>query len=375
MRSLAQMIALCALALAAPALAATVAKPELQLLLEERYDDDALLRVGGLGQLITKVSPQAGLQLKNPTLDTRAFYAADLLLHHGSGSLTLDHRGGLEGKALLSRRADLSLKANLWRVSDPTSLPRLGLAYVLAPMLYGRVEASARGDATERLEARAGYRFEGAQVLEPGRPLGVAHAPDAGLSYRLTRRTSAGVEGRLQLFSLGAQQAVAPGAFVVFRHRLSRLTTLTVLGGPVWYRSAAGEEGLSPRLALELGYTREGLELAFAAGQDLAGASGFDAALRAQYVSASVALRVTGPLRLFAGVHGFRDGRPTGEGYGLVGPITAQGYSVGLGLEWRLTRRASIFATGDRFAEAGPDAVSALAERNIIALRLVVKAF
>ena len=85
---------LCLLATSAVASAGTDVIPSLKLAAEERYDDAALLRVGpdGAGQLMTKLSPTAGLEVKQATFDAKAWYALDLLLHHGSGTTSLSPR-------------------------------------------------------------------------------------------------------------------------------------------------------------------------------------------------------------------------------------------------------------------------------------------
>ena len=88
----------------AAAMAAHVLDSSLRLTAEERYDDDFRLAEGTGGQFMTKLSPRLGLEVKDPRSTGEGFYAVDLLVRHGSGNATLDHRGGLDLGYALSRR-------------------------------------------------------------------------------------------------------------------------------------------------------------------------------------------------------------------------------------------------------------------------------
>src|SRR5690242_17130011 len=129
MRTIRELAIACALLVAASATAAVKLKPTLRLGVEERYDDDLLLHVGPAGgsQLMTKLGPEAELSLESRTFTSKAWYAADLVARHGSGTTSLDHRGGLELHEEPSRRSRIELSLHVWRVSDPSSLPRLGM--------------------------------------------------------------------------------------------------------------------------------------------------------------------------------------------------------------------------------------------------------
>ena len=85
--------AMCVLWAAGSALAATELTPVLKLSAEERFDRAAVAgTLDEAAQLLTKLSPQVGIELTSRRLDTTAGYGADLLLHHGSGSTRIDHR-------------------------------------------------------------------------------------------------------------------------------------------------------------------------------------------------------------------------------------------------------------------------------------------
>lgn len=368
------------LALIAPvaAGASTLLLPQLRLLAEERYDDDALLRAGqGGSQLITKLSAHLGGELKSHALEADAWYAPDLLLHHGTGSLTIDQRSGLTARARPDRRSELLLRADLWKVSDPTSLPRLGVARSLSPALFGRGEVSFERRLGERLSLRPGYRFEGLRLEEPGRLPGLYHAPWLELSHLLSRRASVGLEYRFQSFRLGAESAQGQGLSARLGWKLSRQSTLSLGAGPVLYQNQARpeERGIVPRFSADFFHQGQQLELALAAGQDLAGASGFGSALWTQHGSFTLAHRASSRLRAFASASYFRNGRAPDLGMNPLSGGGAQGYALGAGAELRLREKLSLVAAGDHFAQIGVEEGAGDLARNIAAVRLVLAPF
>jgi len=107
-RGVRHLLAACVLGVAPGAMAATVLDSSLRLTAEERYDDDFRLSEDSTGgQLMTKLTPRLGLEMKDPRTTGEAFYATDLLMRHGSGKTTLDHRAGLQLRHVLSRRLRL----------------------------------------------------------------------------------------------------------------------------------------------------------------------------------------------------------------------------------------------------------------------------
>ena len=374
------LVAAGSLILAGAARGETQLLPSLKIAAEERYDDADLLRTAdGQGQLITKISPQVGASLEDETLKSTAWYSPDLLLHTADNRLTVDHRGFLEANKRLTRHTEAKGKAQVWRVSDPTSLPRLGLARTLSPILYGKLDLSTHTAFTERLDGAVGYRFEGAQVYEPGRAPGYYHAPFAESFYALSRRTAVGAEYRFQYFTLGADAAHANGAFAAYRYRLTRLSNLVAKAGPIYFQNHGNpdEAGWLPKATLELNREGESLELFFTVGQDLVGASGFTSALWADFASVVASYKFISPFRAFAAANYFRNGRAPSVGlspFGPPSPTTAQGYAVGGGVEWRASRHVSVLGTFDRFAQVGAQQVDVDVTRNIAAVRLVVTA-
>lgn len=366
--------------LAGPAAwAAQLLDSSLRLALEERYDDDFRLSEEGGGQFMTKVSPRLGLELKDRRSQGEVFYSADLLVRHGSGDATLDHRGGVDVGYALSRRLRLDFTSRLYRVEDPTSLPREGVARTLAPTLYGQARVSATGSAARRLDLRVSYGFEGARVYEDGGQPGFVHTPSVEAWYRSTRRLTLGLEYRYQGFIYGEEFSQAHGAFAGLRYRLTRPTTLSVRGGPVHYRSPQGEGGWLPRLIAALEREGELFDLGAVVGHDLVGASGFDHALWADFATLTVARRFNDRFLVNAAASYFRNGRAPAEGAFRLGgsPYVSQGYAVEGGVEYRLNRYVSLQGIVNRIAQVGVGDVAAGVNlaRNVLAIRLVISAW
>lgn len=361
-------------------------KPRLSVSLEERYDDDVLFRdpaVTPIGaELMTKLIPKGGIQVRDRTLEADAWYAPDLQLRHFSGTFRIDHRAGLTLDKELSERLQLHAEGALWRVADPTSLPRVGVGRTLSPVLYGTGELGLVSRLTRRLSLDAEYRFEGARIYAPGFEPSQMHQPSAELLYRLTPRTTLGTEYRFQYFLYGPKQSVGHSPAALYRYRLSRQLTFTARGGAVWFQpvfGADGRTGVAPRVHLQLDRAVPGFDLGVQVGQDVLGATGFSDALWAQYASVYTAVRVSDPFRLYGAAYGYRNGDAPGGPAQWLGRLTtpSQGYGLGGGAEWRFDRNWMVQVQLDRVVQVAnaPDlAVGAEANlsRNIAAVRLVV---
>jgi hypothetical protein len=302
----------------------------------------------------------------------------DLLFRHGSGTFSLDHRGQLSLEKALSRRLTFEGDAQIWRVSDPTSLPRVGVARSLSPILYGRTAARARLLVTERWDASVGYRLEAARIYDgSNQPFSMVHAPYLESWYGLNARHALGAELRFQYFRFGDETAMAPGASLAYRLRLTRTTTFTARGGAIRYQSVSDAgEGVIPRVALELSREGESLDLAFVMGHDLVGASGFSSTLWAEYASAMAMWRVMGRFQVFGAASYFRNGLPPNQGvldFRPGSPGTSQGYALGGGVSWQLHRSLELKGGVDRIAQVGGPELGDLA-RNIASVRLTYTA-
>jgi hypothetical protein len=358
--------------------------PQLKLRFEERYDDYALFNPEagfGAGQLMSKLTPQIGVDANTHTFRSNSWYASDFMMRHGSGRFTWDHRAGTTLQKELSDRAALEGRMSLWRVSDPTSLPRLGVARTLTPVMYGKGEAGGSYRVTERWTSRAIYRFEGAQVYEVNRPAAFVHAPSLENWYRMTRRNDLGLEYRFQYFAFGVDTAHAHGAFAGFRHRLTRSLNLLVQAGPVYFERHDGRaQGFMPKATVELAREGETFDLGFVVGHDLVGASGFSSAVWADFASLLLGVDFSQRFRLFGAASYFRNGVAPNVGFVPWETTTAlavQGYAVGVGAEWKVTRSFSLQLAADRLAQlsgtVGPEETEF--SRNIVALRLNLTAW
>jgi hypothetical protein len=370
---------LAGLMLAAPAAqGATVFEPKLRLTAEERYDDDLRLGDGETGgQLMTKLTPRLGLEGKNGRTTVDSFYAADLLMRHGSGKVTLDHRAGVEARHVLTRRLRVDSAVRVFRVRDPSSLPRDGLARSTSPTFFTQASLGFTTRATERLDVRAGYKFEAVRILEANQATGYAHTPSLEAWYRTTRRLSLGLEYRYQGFLFQGGLGQAHGAAAGLRYRLTRPTTLVVRGGPVHYVGPTGnEQGWVPRVNLELQREGELLDVGVAVGHDLVGANGFTHAVWADYAGVVFARRFTQRFNAFGAASFFRNGRAPSQEWGVFNgsPLVSQGYAVSGGVEYRIDRRLSAQAAVDRIAQVGVAETAGAGDltRNVFAVRLVV---
>nr|WP_217446497.1 hypothetical protein [Myxococcus sp. CA040A] len=371
------------LMLTAPAVpAATVWEPRLRIAAEERYDDDLRLGAGATGgQLMTKLSPRLGVEGRDERLNLNGYYGADVLMRHGSGKVTLDHRGALELRHLLSRRLRVDTNVRVFRVTDPTSLPRDGLARSTSPTFFTQARLGLTARASERVDVRVGYGIEVVRILESGQEPGYAHTPSLEVMYRTTRRLTLGVEYRYQGFYYDNSLSQAHGVAGTLRYRLTRPTTLIVRGGPVRYLAPDGQEGgWVPRVNVELAREGELFDLGFAVGHDLVGASGFATALWADYASLMLARRFDHQFSAFGAVSFFRNGRAPSRDWTTFGstPLVSQGYAVGAGVEYRFSRQVAAQGAVDRIAQVGvAESAGAAGDltRNVFAVRLIVTAW
>jgi hypothetical protein len=364
------------------ALAGTVVEPRARVSLEERYDDDFRLNDAGVtgGQMMTKVTPRLGLDMKDPTLKLESYYAADLLMRHGSGRVTLDHRGGLLVNKRLSRRLRVEVSGSIYRVTDPASLPRDSVARSTDPVLYGQSRVYASGRLSRVVDVGAGYSFEGVRVLTADSAAGFVHTPFAELWLRTTRRLSLGAEYRYQGFVFGDNFQQAHGAFGALRYRLSRQTTFTARGGPVFFTAEDGTGGVIPRVKLELLHEAGPFDMGLVAGHDLVGASGFTNALWADFAGLVLNRHFNDRVSVYGMASFFRNGRAPGEGAFTWdgGARVAQGYALGAGLEFKINRYVSMQTAVDRIAQVGMDeevAAGMNLTRNVAAVRLHMKAW
>ncbi len=359
-------------------------EPILRLAAEQRYDDDVLLSqaTGAPGAYLTKIMPQVGLKLAQPTVRFDGLYGADILIRDAGGQVSFDQRAALLLQTRPSRRAEVDAVAQFWDTTDPLSLPRFGLARTLARIIYGRAEVGWRQTFAPRWSFVLGYRFEGAKVDEPAHPAGFLNAPAVAIEHRLTRRADIGADYRVQLFKFGSNNAIAQSPGVLWRYRLSRSATIRLSAGAAFYVEHQHPEknGVVPRF--EVAVTQRitsRVDWIFLAGHDLVGASGFSTAVWADYANLTISWQVLQKLRLFGYGSFFRNGAMPNVGVFPLGwnhDGVAAGYGFGAGAEWRFNRNVAVQASYDRIDQVGGlDTGQTSLTRNIVAARLIVDAF
>ncbi len=378
-----KMIAIGVVAWTASGQAETIYKPTLRFGLEERYDSDFLLRRDnplGNGQMVTKLLPQVGLEVKDHTLSGTGFYAADVFIFHGLGTAGVDHRGGVEFKSAASRTTSIESKFRIWRVSDPTSMPRLGVAREIAPVLFGTAELGVAVRLSPRTTVRAGYLFEGLKIYETERrPPAFLNSPYLETWYRATPTTDIGVDYRFQYFSLENASANSHSVAALYRYHFTRHLRFTGKAGPGWFQKPGdpSHSGWFPRVTLQLAHDLEHFEGLLVVGHDLVGATGYTTALWADFAALTGAYKASRELSFFANASYFRNGRAPNEGIDSLSYRSgvSQGYVVGGGLEWRLTEFFALQGFVSRIAQVAGPTTGIDYSRNIAAVRMSVTTF
>jgi hypothetical protein len=365
--------------MATRARAETQVYPLLKITAEQRYDDDALLSAPtGPGPALSKVSPQVGFTAEDATLTSEAWYAADLQYRSRSSDFATDHRGSFELKNNFSKRtyADIALK--FWRTSDPTALPRTGIARSLSPILYGRADVTGQHRISERWSLRMGYRFEGVRLTEAVVRHGYVHSPFAEIWRAVSKRTDWGLQYRFSAFVSDVSPADAHAAAIQVRHRLTPTMQMHVRVGPLYYRDRSGIQGVAPWVHLQIDRQMSGFDIGLQLGHDVVGASGFATALWADYASLYAGIPLGRRVKLTAGASAFRNGKPPNEDWerSFSSASVSSGYALGAGLEWNLNQNVAMQLGVDRISQiAAPELSEGVnLDRNIASARIIVTA-
>lgn len=345
----------------APAWAGVKHEPILGVAVEERVDTEGA--AGGGTELMSKLSPEVGWSAKGEALTLDASYAVDAIHHLRARNVTFDHRVRLDLKNRLTERLTLRTTGALYRVEDMASLPRFGVARVLAPALWAWAEVGLEGRLTHTLMLEGAYHGEASRIFGGGYPLGSSHAGWARLRWQVDRRLELGARVRAELFAAGAARyADALSPTLTGRWAMTRHSFVSLEGGPLVYRSKTGDT-LIPRALAEVGYDARGLLLGVAATHDVVGAAGYAAAVWVDSVSAALTWR-------FAPTwSGWLVGGLYRNGLAPAGGADATGVTGTVGLEWRFARGFAAAATYDRieqFAAAQGFGLS----RDIVSLRV-----
>ena len=339
-----------------------------KLTMEERYNDaDSSALLGG--QLLSRVTPQPGFSWRRRNTEVLGWYAADVLIRHGSGTVGVDHRSQLRANHAFSRTFRMNFSTGLWRVSDPTSLPRPGLANAFLPIVYGRSDLQLEKEVSSRLRAQLNYRFEGASLLGEGQRPGFYHAPAIAVNWAQSTRTTQSLEYRTQLFQEPSAQASAHGLLASIQHSFNRQWNASLGAGPT-YLLQGEQGGFLPRVFLDLRRDGRHSRIELSAGQDLIGASGLSAVLWAQFVSVYASWALSRDLRLSLVANYFRNAQPQPfqNGFAQTQLPLSEGYLGGIRFEWRLLPQLTAMATVDRLDQR---AAGAMFASNLGGIRFV----
>jgi hypothetical protein len=223
---------------------ATVWDPIARLSLEGGYDSNALY-LGRGGDRIGRISPELGLELRDPRWSLMAIYGADYLVYDRLAPNGIwNHRGRIDLDAALSRRLTLAAEARGGYAYDPVGLALMGV------FRTGKQSAwtlSGRG----RVEYRAAARLDSALTLreqvvrfDDGTG-GAMHAPGAELLWVADRRLSLGAAYALGLFQgfelTGTNLSVSNGVRARVRYRVSRQLLANAFAGPALWNGTGGQ--------------------------------------------------------------------------------------------------------------------------------------
>jgi hypothetical protein len=372
-RKLGKGLALLGLLWATEAHGSTRAKPLVEVSAEQRYDGydgaEGVANDLGANEYYTKVSPKVGFTLGGEELKLQAWYAADALYKAVRGTTGLDHRAHFLLQANTGPRTEVHSDAGFWKVQDPTSLPRLGVAQINRDVVYGSAALGGSYHFAEKWRVELDNRAEVAQILGVGLPVTVTETPIVALRHYFTERLNGAVHYRYQAF-LGLPSVVGQGqtALASLDYRLSHTWTGRVQGGPAVYVGAHGHATPLPSAEGALDYHGEYSEFDLVAGHDLVGSLGYAVAAWADYGQATWAYHPWRNWRFYAGVGAFRNGlAPAGPGNFL-------GYSLGGGGAYSFTRDMSVELAGQRISQlaTGADVLGQAVNvnRNIAAVRL-----
>ncbi|MBS2028818.1 MAG: hypothetical protein JST54_13030 [Deltaproteobacteria bacterium] len=348
--------------------AETIVKPLVELGTEARYDTDPYLN--GNQEVFSKISPKLGLTAANEELKLDAWYAADALYKAVQQVPELDHRAAFDIKDQLTHRLAVRGDVEAWRVQDPTSLPRLGLAAIPVPIFYSTGGAGLTYQLSPRSSVLLDDRQEVAKIDQAGLPLSLTQAPSASYQYKLGARGTVGVTYRYQAF-IAVPDVVGQThtGLLTWDHQLSEKWHAYAKGGPLAWVDGTQRGATSVVPVGEAGITWAGelSEIDLIGGHDLLGSAGYAAAVWADYAELAVAWHPWRKLNLWLGSGAFRNGLAPD------GPTTVQGYSIGGGLGWAFTREISGHLQAQRIQQQDINTGAAQlvnVDRNIFGVQL-----
>lgn len=357
--------------LSSAARAETVVKPLAEVGSEARYDSEPYL--DGHSEFFSKISPKLGAKLASETLKLEGWYAADVLYKAERHDTAVDHRAAVKFSDQATRRLALHGDLGLWRVQDPTSLPRVGVANVKVPIFYSTAGFGVAYRLSPRWTLALDDKQEAAKIDANNLPFSLTQTPSAGLKYQLGHNDELSGTYRYQAF-LAMPSLVAQTHAAIFgvAHRFSHAWTGYARGGPLAFvKGSAGKRiGGDAVVAMgEGGLVHNGRysELDLVLGHDLVGSVGYATAVWADYAQAEFAIHPRQKLKLFVGAGAFRNGAAPDQAVDITG------YTLGGGGSYALTRELEVALAGQRLQQSAQYDAAAQAvqlNRNIVGVRL-----
>lgn len=339
----------------------TLRRPIVGISAEERFDSAAA--IGGESEVMSKLSPEAGYELKAENLKLDASYALDMIHHVRASNFTLDHRAKLDYAGRPIERLELHANGSFYRVEDMSSLPRFGIAQVRAPALWSSAELAVDWKLSHTAAAQVAYHLEAAKIYAYNYRIGTSHTAWGWLKNGFTHRLVLGVRSRAQLFLAGSDRyANTLSATGTARYQLTRHSFAELEGGPLLYRSVRDGNAWLPRFAGQIAYEARGFTFGVVGGHDILGAAGYASAVWADFVQLAFTYRFSLTVNGYIGGGYFRNGLAPRSA------MDADGANGGAGLEWKFSPGFVAATTYDHIAQFGGGGLGL--QRDIVSLRL-----
>jgi hypothetical protein len=234
---------------------ATVWDPIARLSLEGGYDSNALY-LGHGGDRTARLSPELGIDVRDPRWTLEAVYGADYIVYDRLAPDGIwNHRGRVDLDAELTHRLTLGADARGGYAYDPVGLAQMGIFRAgeqSAWMLSGR----------GRIDYRAASRLDGALTIREQMVRfddgtgGAMHAPAAEALWNLDRRLSVGAAFAIGFFqqfdATGTDLAISNGLRARARYRVSRQLLADAFAGPAVWKGPGQALATVPEAGAEL---------------------------------------------------------------------------------------------------------------------------
>jgi hypothetical protein len=269
-------------------------EPWLALSADGHFDD--YLPGGGEG-FVARVAPGAGVRLHTPRLSLRLEGSAAYDRYEGThlsvpDSWNVLFRARMDYRA--TRRLTLHVSDTFTDARDPREIDRVGVVTPPGVDIIDNIaDATVEYAVFHAVALDAGYVFRVTRFGDVGgipTPGGDEHDLAGGTSFKLTAQDTLRAGWRTQWFVIG-QTAKAHTPSLSLAHKLSRITTVTVEGGPIVYDSPGS--GLAATWHARAGLLADWPHLRIMADYDreLVGGTGAAPIIWANFVAGTVRYR------------------------------------------------------------------------------------